>query len=926
MLARRRKHRPWLKGKNEALALLAHIALSVESHDSLEESFQDLGEHLSKYSYAVGYAVYRYSRRKKCFSLHLSYGDDEAFKQQPTVSFQEIQDCGAQLTEFATLSSTPSSPDAIMPSLLHVCAEHSFLSLAYIPIVAHGSLQSLVWLVSKQAHHPSEADLQFFSVLMQHLRLSEEKSLLVEQFEQDVANKVSQLQESEEKYRVLFEDAGDAIVIVDFESQYFLEANRQTEYLLGYSKDELLTMMIVDFWTQKDEKRLARHLLSSVKLRGSLKLQERQIHRKDGSSLWVEMNVSSVEYRGKKAALAILRDASHRKQVELEKEVIEAVNKALLSSHDAYDMYDTMSKTLLNVFHFDRMDILLRGSQAHTARLFSSIQSSKYRSTLDEREFSFHETPIETVFQTGTPEIVSYQKDLEAPRRLSGFFDKKLKTSLFFPLGFKGHLTGILHFGSYAEESFSPKHFDFLQRIAMQIAVTIDNMLLFHAVNEERAVYKHLIENVNELVFQADPKGTILFVNHRVKYILGYTPEEITGSNFFACVIPEDLEEAKAAFRLTLRHERPLSGEFRVLHKNGRVLTISIYTRPIFEDGRSVGMQGIIQDMTPSSEHFTPHRDGLHELIGRSRKMQEIYDLITSVAKTDSTVLIHGESGTGKELIAQAVHASSLRHNKPFIVVNCAAYSEHLLESELFGHERGAFTGAHRRKLGRFELAKGGTIFLDEIGEIPPHSQVLLLRVLQNKSFERVGGEKTLETDVRIVAATNKNLEQEMKAGRFREDLYYRLNVIPIEVPPLRDRKEDIPHLVDHFRKKYSATTGKQVLNCSQSALEVLMRYNWLGNVRELENTIERAVVMASGPVITPADLPSKLRQEIDMAIEESVTLTDIQPKTLYEHEKQLISKTLRAVKWNKYQAAKLLGITRSTLYSKIQKYGLEGE
>ncbi len=924
MLARRKKTRPWLKGKHEALTLLAQIAQSFETHDSLEERFQQLGEQISKYTHAEGHAIYRYNRRKKCFSLHVSYGNNEAFKQQQDFSFQDIQDCGAQLTEFATLSSTLTSPNAgAQPPFLQACAERAIQSLAYIPIVAHASLHSLLWLVSKQVHHNSEEDRQFFSVLMQHLRLSEEKALLVEQFEQDVAKKVSQLQESEEKYRVLFEDASDAIMIVDFESQHFLEANRQTEYLLGYSKDELLAMPISDFWAQKDKKHFVHNLLISVEKRKSIKFQERQIYRKDGSSLWVEINASAVEYRGKKVALAIMRDVSQRKQVELEKEAIEAVNNALLSIHDVYDMYSTMSETLLNVFHFDRMDILLRGAQAHTARLFISIQHRKRRSTQDEREFSFHKTPIGEVFHTGTPEIVSYHLEQEAPRP-SGFFDKQLKTSLFFPLGFKKHVSGILHFGSYEQESFSPKHFDFLQRISMQIAVTIDNMLLFHTVNEERAVYKHLIENVNEIVFQADPKGTILFVNHRVKNILGYTSKEITGTSFFACVIPEDLEEAKAAFRLTLRHERPLSGEFRVLHKNGKVLTISIYTRPIFEDGRSVGMQGIIQDMTPASNHFTPHRNGLHELIGRSRKMQEIYVLITSVAKTDSTVLIHGESGTGKELIAQAVHASSHRHNKPFIVVNCAAYSEHLLESELFGHERGAFTGAHRRKLGRFELAKGGTIFLDEIGEIPLHSQVLLLRVLQNKSFERVGGEKTQETDVRIVAATNKNLEQEIKAGRFREDLYYRLNVIPIEVPPLQERKEDIPHLVDHFRKKYSTTTGKQVLNCSQSALEVLMRYNWYGNVRELENTIERAVVMASGPVITPADLPPKLRQEIDIAVEDSAALAEIQPKTLYEHEKHLISKTLQAVKWNKYQAAKLLGITRSTLYSKIQRYKLE--
>jgi PAS domain S-box-containing protein len=682
-------------------------------------------------------------------------------------------------------------------------------------------------------------------------------------------------------------------------------------------------MTVSDFWLQKKEKRLAVHLLRSVKQRQSVKLGERQIFRKDGHLVWIELNASAVEYRGNQVALAIIRDISQRKQVELEKEVIDAVNKALISSHDVQDVYTTVSQTLLNFFTFERMDILLPGSHTQTVRVFVSICQEKNSPNHNDHEFSQAGTSIERVFLSGTPEIINY-RDQHVRRLPSSIFGKKLQTSLLFPLEYQEKVMGVLHFGSYRRGSFSMYHFDFLHRIATQIAIVIDNMLLFHKVNEERAVYKHLIENVNEIVFQADPKGTILFVNHRVRDILGYTPEEITNTNFFACVIPEDLEEAKAAFRLTLRHEQPLSGEYRVFHKNGSILTISIYTRPIFEDGRSVGMQGIIQNITPASDRFTPFRDGLHELIGRSHKMQEIYDLIMSVAKTDSTVLIHGESGTGKELIAQAIHAYSHRKNKPFIVVNCAAYSEHLLESELFGHERGAFTGAHRRKLGRFELAKGGTIFLDEIGEIPPHSQLLLLRVLQNRAFERVGGEKTLEAEVRIVAATNKQLEDELKAGRFREDLYYRLNVISIDVPPLRERKDDIPHLIEHFLQKYSGNTGKQIVRCSQSVIELLMRYNWYGNVRELENAIERAVVMASGPIITPVDLPAKLQQELEAFSDDREALPKETIPSLYDHERQLILKTLQTTKWNKYQTAKLLGITRSTLYSKIQKYDLE--
>jgi PAS domain S-box-containing protein len=729
------------------------------------------------------------------------------------------------------------------------------------------------------------------------------------------------LQQCEDVYRVLFEDASDAIVIIDFATQRVLDANRQAEILTGYSKTDLLTMTITDFWMRENEKRLAMRVLRSVAEYKSVTLQERQIYGNNGRLLWVEMTVSAIESRGKQAILAIVRDISQHKQIELEREVIDTVHNALISSHNIQDVYKIVGQNLLKVLYFDWMDILLPGSTSQKLRVFASFNLNKNISNLEEREYTYEGTTIKAVFQTGMPEIVDYSEE-SSNRSIPELLGKQLQVSLFFPLESKGKVIGVLHFGSYRRESFAPRYFDFLWRIASQLAITIENMLLSYRVNEESVVYKHLIENVNEIVLQVDPKGTIIFVNHRVRDVLGYTPDEITGTNFFSYVFPEDLEEARAAFRLALRHEQPLSGEYRAFHKNGTVLTIAIYTRPILEDGRAVGMQGIIQNLTPPPNRFTAPRNGLHDLIGRSPRMQEIYALIMSVAETDSTVLIHGESGTGKELIAQAIHTYSHRKSKPFIVVNCAAYSEHLLESELFGHERGAFTGAHRRKLGRFELAKGGTIFLDEVGEIPLYSQLSLLRVIQNKTFERVGGEKTLEADVRIVAATNKRLVEEMKAGRFREDLYYRLNVISIDVPPLRERKEDIPYLVEHFLKKYSSSTGKQVLKCSQSAIELLMYHDWYGNVRELENAIERAVVMASGPVITPIDLPATLQRPGEVVTKRQDSTTEKTP-SLYEHEKQLILQALQATNWNKYQTAKLLGITRSTLYSKIGKYHL---
>jgi DNA-binding NtrC family response regulator len=302
-------------------------------------------------------------------------------------------------------------------------------------------------------------------------------------------------------------------------------------------------------------------------------------------------------------------------------------------------------------------------------------------------------------------------------------------------------------------------------------------------------------------------------------------------------------------------------------------------------------------------------------IMGKNSRMQQIYALISDIADTDSTVLIQGESGTGKELIARAIHFGSHRKDKPFIVANCSAYSENLLESELFGHEKGAFTGAIRRKTGRFELAHGGSIFLDEIGEISPPTQILLLRILQDHRFERVGGEETLEVDVRIIAATNKNLMEEIKKGTFREDLYYRLNVIPIFVPPLRERRDDILLLASHFLQKFSKEREKEVTSFSPEVIEIFLAHPWPGNVRELENVIEHAIIVAKRDKILPKDLPQYL------VLESPGTRC---PVTLEDHERNLIRRALEESNWNKHQAANRLNITRSTLYGKIKRYGLE--
>jgi two-component system response regulator HydG len=319
------------------------------------------------------------------------------------------------------------------------------------------------------------------------------------------------------------------------------------------------------------------------------------------------------------------------------------------------------------------------------------------------------------------------------------------------------------------------------------------------------------------------------------------------------------------------------------------------------------------------------------ELVGATEAMRKVFTVVERVAPTDTSVAIYGESGTGKELIARAIHSRSKRAHGPFIKVNCGALAETLLESELFGHEKGAFTGAVKRKLGRFELADGGTLFLDEIGDITPSMQTKLLRVLQEREFERVGGEASVKVDVRVLSATNRDLSREVSEGRFREDLFYRLQVVPIHIPPLRDRKEDLPLLVAHFVESLAPRTNPRVTGIDDAALARLYAYRWPGNVRELGNVIEQALVFADGERIGVDALPDALRIGTQSAVKPPATDLAVPtpsgnlalPDLLDDLEKQLILKAFQQAKGVKTETARLLGIKTSALYYKLEKYGI---
>ena len=313
----------------------------------------------------------------------------------------------------------------------------------------------------------------------------------------------------------------------------------------------------------------------------------------------------------------------------------------------------------------------------------------------------------------------------------------------------------------------------------------------------------------------------------------------------------------------------------------------------------------------------------LANIIGKSQPMKELIEMVAMVAPSEATALITGESGTGKELIARSIHYNSGRKEGPLVTVNCAALTENLLESELFGHEKGAFTGADRRREGRFMQANKGTIFLDEIGEMSSVMQAKLLRVIQDREIQRVGSDFTLKVDVRILAATNRDLQEDVSAGKFREDLYYRLNVVTLRVPPLRERVEDVPLLAQHFLETYARKNKKRIKGFTPLAMDMFLKYDWPGNVRELENAVERAVILGLGDYITEKELPLRLAKAYPHGEEIDITPAVCkEPRSLEEAEREAVLTALKASGGNKSETARLLGITRKTLHKKLQKYG----
>ena len=438
----------------------------------------------------------------------------------------------------------------------------------------------------------------------------------------------------------------------------------------------------------------------------------------------------------------------------------------------------------------------------------------------------------------------------------------------------------------------------------------------------EKGKLSSILNSIADGVFTVDSEYRITSFNKAAQDITGFLANEAIGKPCHT-VFRSTVCREECPLKTTVRTGEPVSNfEIEIVDRHNRLKPISVSTALLKDtDGRIVGGVETFRDLSQLKELS----EQLHvkysfaSIIGKSHAMQDVFRVIRSAAPSNTTVLIQGDTGTGKEVVARAIHHTSPRKDKPFVAVSCAALPDSLLENELFGHVRGAFTGADSDQPGRFELANDGTLFLDEIGEVSPALQVKLLRVIERKEFERLGDRKTTKVDVRFIAATNRDLQQGVADGKFREDLYYRLNVLTIKLPPLRERAEDIPLLVRHFIERFNAQTGKEIQGVAQKTMDILVDYAWPGNVRQLENAIEHAFIHCTGGLIQPRHLPEEL-QRPDRSLIGRVAAAERPFDSL---EKELILNALEKASYRRSEAARLLGMSRSSLWRKMKKHGI---
>jgi PAS domain S-box-containing protein len=755
------------------------------------------------------------------------------------------------------------------------------------------------------------------------------------------------LRESEERFRHAFENASIGMCLVDTEGR-LLKVNNQMSEILGYSQEELEAMTVNDI-THPDYVDVSPRFIQQASS-GEISHAEfeKQYYHKKGHVVWGQVTSSLV--RDDSGAplyfISHVKDITERKSLEDQLQTSRKFSDKIINSiTDNLIVVDPRTHTIVqanDAFHF-RVGLeppAAVGMRCHEIMLDRNTPCAE----------SGIGCPMEETIRSKRPAL----SDKIYPNAEG--VDRLLEVATYPLLDAQGEISSIIRLERDVTEkremeealAFRSKE---LQKTQHQLETLFDISRQVSAKDSLPEIVR-FVQEIGQEIFPESEMLCFLLDGEKQRFLdleeynstvvgpLLSGLHELEQSGLVADFV-QYLQSTKDTNLMSAEYSNDIPAFLKLISKSypswfGFPISTPHQCIGYFMLGSTISQEYSREDMhfvhnlfsqiAGDIHHLVRHETEMNllrqevversshgEIIGKSDEMQKIYELIGLVSGSDATVLITGENGTGKELAAQAIHRESHRGSGPFIVANCSAYSPTLLESELFGHEKGAFTGAIKRKKGRIERAKGGTLFLDEIGDIAPATQVLLLRFLQDHCFERVGGEETLEADVRVLAATNQDLYREVEAGRFRDDLYYRLNVIAINMPPLRDRKEDIPMLCKHFLEKYSLKEGKQIQSFSSSAMQALMDHDWPGNVRQLENAISHAVILAQGSVVEGRHLPQFLKQ-----------VTEEPPSTsLEENERRLILAVLQECGWNKHEAARQLQISRSTLYSKIRRYNL---
>lgn len=714
-----------------------------------------------------------------------------------------------------------------------------------------------------------------------------------------------------------------------------IRVNDSASKTCGYTVSELLQMSIFDLNPLEKKSGWPKHW-AAVKEKKKISFETKHRH-KDGFLYDIEVTNNYIEFDGQEFSCSIVRDIRKKK---IEEELLRTISEAT-SGLVGQDFFEALTRYVTLSLGI-KTCIVTECTDVEKTRV-RTLSYSKNNKTEENIEYALEGTPCKLVMEgKGSDLFISTGCD-KAYAAEAGY-DSYVAVPICSPTSGDviGHIAALNDAPMYDEMNqtsilkiFAARAGAEIERIKAEEKLKIANLQLEKLLAESEERFKDLFEKAPIAYVHEGLDSKFIKVNQAAMQTLGIRPDQVEGTygSSFIPDTPDAQRRLKEALD-SIGRGVDTSGVVLELRRkdNGKPIWIQWwsnpdsggqFTRTMFIDITDKVLmeqeQARLQAQNKYLQEEIKYNHNFEEIVSKSKNFHKILQQIEQVASTDATVLIMGESGTGKELLARAIHNISNRNKKPLIKINCATLPANLIESELFGHERGAFTGAMERKIGRFELADGGTIFLDEIGELPVELQAKLLRVLQEGEFERLGNPKTMKVNVRVIAATNRNLEEAISKKEFREDLFYRLNVFPIISPPLRDRKEDIPLLVKHFINKYEGKMGKQITNVPAKVIDALMLYNWPGNIRELENLVERALILSPGNTLEYGSwIPS-------------VKITSVNGKPavqkLDDVEKQHIISVLEKTNWKvsgEKGAAKILGLNPTTLEARMKKMGIK--